>query len=260
MDSLEFEPMVLKKGFLKYWWIIMMSVLVGGLLALLISFSLPPIYETSFKIVTDVRIKQNDAITEIMLDAAINHVGDLAFNPYIVERVISALNNQEIILKFDEFLDIASVERRLNTTYLKVQNRDPQTAELIADTWGLVLYEMLEDGYKKAIVAEGLNEYQESLANCLENSTETQCGTYCGLSRDELEGEITRVGGLVAQNRNESLGLYPELTIAEYQEADYPEKPFIYGQRSLIVAGAGIGLLIGVLFIELWLPRRRTIN
>ena len=76
--------------------------------------------------------------------------------------------------------------------------------------------------------------------------------------KNELEQEITRVSDLVAENRNESLGLYPELTIAHYEEADYPEKPAIYGQRSLILAGVAIGFLAGILIIELWIPRRRA--
>ena len=59
-ESLDFEPVVFSPGFLKYWWILMLSMLIGGMLGLVVSFSMPPIYETSFKIVSDVRITPSD--------------------------------------------------------------------------------------------------------------------------------------------------------------------------------------------------------
>ena len=68
-------------------------------------------------------------ITEIMVDAAINHIGDMALNPVVIDRLLDALDKQGISLSLDEFLEFTSIERRLNATYLKVRNQDALSAK-----------------------------------------------------------------------------------------------------------------------------------
>lgn len=256
-DNLNVNPVILQRSFLKNWWILTLGLIIGGLVGLVMSVSLPPVYEATFIIVTNVRIDGTKEITEIMLDAAINHIGDLAYNPVIVERMVTALNKQGVQVDFEEIMDITFIERRLNSTHLKARWRDPDSAMKVANTWGLILYDMLQEGYKQAVIADDLTAYQETLKACLLDEDSSGCGTYCGLSKEDLQGEITRVSFDIAARRNESLGLYSELTISDYQEADFPEKPTFYEQRSLILAGMGIGFLLSLLLLEVWLPSRR---
>jgi len=256
-DILNIKPVIFQRSFLKNWWVIALGMIIGGLVGLVVSFSLPPIYEAKFIIVTNVRIDDTKEITEVMLDAAINHVGDLAYNPVIMERLVDSMNKQGVSLTFDKIIDNTSTERRLNATHLKVRWRDPNISKQIANTWGLILYDMLQDGYKQSVIADDLTAYQDTLETCLLNETTSACGTYCGLSKEELQKEITRLGLEIATARNESLGLYSELTVSQYQEADYPEKPTFYEQHSLILAGMGIGFLLSLLLLEVWLPNRK---
>lgn len=257
-DNLNITPAIFQRSFLKNWWVIVLGMVVGGLLGLVISSSLTPIYESDFIIITNVRISVDQEITEIMLDAAINHIGDLAYNPVVVERLEDAMTRQGVMLTFDTLVDSSSVERRLNATHLKVRWKDPDISMQIANTWGLILYEMLQDGYKQALIAEDLTSYQATLETCLKDENSTGCGTYCGLTKEALQAEITRLGDDIAAARNESLGLYPELTVSQYMEADLTEEPAFYEQRSLILAGMGIGLLLSLLFLEVWLPSRKS--
>lgn len=256
-DTLDIKPVLFQRSFLKNWWVIVLGMVVGGLLGLVISNSLTPVYESDFIIITNVRISVNKEITEIMLDAAINHIGDLAYNPVVVERLEDAMTRQGVMLTFEMLIDSSSIERRLNATHLKVRWKDPDIAMRIANTWGLVLYDMLQDGYKQALIAEDLTSYQATLETCLKDEDSTGCGTYCGLTKEALQAEITRLSTDIAAARNESLGLYPELTVSQYKEADLAEKPAFYEKRSLILAGMGIGFLLSLLFLEVWLPSRK---
>lgn len=257
-DNLYIKPVILQRSFLRNWWILALGLIIGGLVGLVISFSLPPVFEATFIVVTDVRIDDTKEITEVMLDAAINHVGDIAYNPVLVERLVDALNKQGVMVDFETIIDITSIERRLNSTHLKARWRDPESAVKIANTWGLILFDMLQQGYKQAVIADDLTAYQATLEGCLLEEDISGCGTYCGLSKEDLEGEITRLSIEIADRRNESLGLYSELTVSDYQEADLPEKPNYYEQRSLILAGMGIGCLLALLFLEVWLPNRKV--
>jgi hypothetical protein len=256
-NTLDIKPGLFERSFLKNWWVIVLGMVVGGLLGLVISSSLRPIYESNFIIISDVRISKSEDITEIMLDAAINHVGDLAYNPVVVERLEDAMTRQGVMLTFEMLIDSSSIERRLNATHLKVRWKDPNIAMQIANTWGLILYDILQDGYKQALIADDLTSYQATLETCLKDEDSTGCGTYCGLTKEALQAEITRLGNDIAIARNLSLGLYPELTVSQYKEADLAEKPAFYEQRSLILAGMGIGFLLSLLLLEVWLPKRK---
>jgi len=255
--DLDIQPISFRKSFLTHWWVIVLGIVVGGLLGMVISSSLPPIYESDFIIISDVRISLSKEITEIMLDAAINHVGDLAYNPVVVDRLNAAMTRQGVLLTFDLLIDSSSIERRLNATYLKVRWKDPDISMQIANTWGLILFDMLQDGYKQALIAEDLSSYQATLETCLMDEDIAGCGTYCGLTKEALQKEITRLAYDIAVARNESLGLYPELTISQYKEADFAEKPAYYEQRSLVLAGMGIGFLLSILLLEVWFPNRK---
>lgn len=257
-SDLEYHPAILQRGYLKQWWIIAIGIIIGGLVGLVVGYSLPPVYEATFIIVSNVRIGLTEEITEIMLDAAIYHVGDLAYNNVLVAELVESLDQQGIDLPVEKILDQTDVERRLNSTLLKVRRKDAGEAMQIANTWGMILFDMLKTGYEYALVADSLTDYQTTLEKCLLDEDSEGCGTYCGLPKEELQNEIISLSSDITAARNESLGLYSELTVGEYQEAELPERPAFYEQRSLILVGAGIGFLLAILFLEIWAPRKKV--
>ena len=257
-EELNYMPNIFQKGYLKHWWIIVLGMVIGSLIGLIISFSLRPVYETTFFIVADVRISKSEEITEIMLDAAINHIGDLAYNPIVIDKLISSLEKQDVILDFDSILEMTSIERRLNVNLLKVRGNDPRLVTKVANTWGVILYNDLLEGYEYSVKAQELTEYQNTLQTCLLDEDEFSCGTYCGLDKNELKAEINTLSGEIADAINQSLGLYSELTVSQYQEADFPNQPAYYSQRSLIFVGSIIGLILAVIVLEIWLPSKKA--
>ncbi|MCJ7696243.1 MAG: hypothetical protein MUO40_12590, partial [Anaerolineaceae bacterium] len=259
-EDLNYKPAILQRGFLKSWWIIILGMIIGSLIGMVISYSLKPVYETTFIIIADVRITKSEEITEIMLDAAINHIGDLAYNPIVIDKLVSVLEKENIFLNFDSILEMTSIERRLNANYLKVRGENPEVITKIANTWGLILYGDLLEGYKNSIIAQELTTYQETLELCLIDEDEAGCGTYCGLDQLALKAEINRLSGEIAEANNQSLGLYSELSVSQYQEADIPSRPAYYEQRILISVGTLIGLLIALLVLEVWVPRKKVVD
>jgi len=257
-EDLNYKPAIFQRGFLKNWWIIIIGMIIGSLVGLVISFSLKPIYESTFIIIADVRITKSEEITEIMLDAAINHIGDLAYNSIVIDKLISKLEKENINLNFDSILEMTSIERRLNANHLKVRGTNPEVITKIANTWGLILFDDLLRGYEYSVIAQELMNYQETLESCLLDEDESGCGTYCGLDQDELMDEINRLSQEISEATNQSLGLYSELSVSQYQEADIPNRPAYYEQRSLIGVGAFIGLLLSLVVLEVWLPRKKV--
>ena len=249
-SSEDYKLEIVTQRTLKLWWIIPIFMLIGSLTGYLASFFIEPVYEATFMVTTNMRISMTEEITEIMLDAAINHVGDLVFHPDVVDELISVEATQDNPLTLEVLKKITSVERRLMSTLIKVKWTDPQVAARIANTWGIIFYEKLNDAYEQSLIANSLSAYQAELETCLSNTTESECGSYCGLEKDELVAEITYTTAQIAAAKSDSLGLSSDLNISQYQEAEVPTQPLRYSRGALILAGSGLGFITALIILE----------
>lgn len=257
----DYHPTFIPIKNFSHWWIIALSMIGGALIGFAISQYIPPVYEAVFKVTTNVNLKNDPNITEFMMDNSILHVGELAFQPDVLAQVIAEEEGRGIILTVDDFIGLSSVERRATTTLLKVRWNDPEIASQIANTWGIIFFNSLQDAYEQAIIAEDLSRYQSSLENCLSTTQESSTSKpYCGFDLDKLDEEIAENASRIAQAKSLSLGLYPELYVSEYQESDIPDVPLFYNRGLLIIAGAAIGFLIASVLTELIFSRKVGIS
>ncbi len=249
--SFDYQPVIFKLKQIKTWWLLPVFMLAGALIGLLVGFFLPPTYEATFTVTTNFEINMTDEITELMLDGAINHVGELVFNPEVVNDLIEAETSKGNPLTLEQLRKITSVERRLTSTFIKVKWQDPKIAARIANTWGEIFFDHLQKAYKQAVVAEGLTAYQETLETCLLQSDGSSAMDPCyGLDRDELQQDIKNVSLEIADARGKSLGLHPLLYVSQFTPAEIPSKPLYYSKNSLVLAGAMVGLVIALIILE----------
>jgi len=262
MTDPEFDyiPKILTEKPGRQWWIISVCLLVGALIGLGASNLFPPVYEAVFKVTTDVKLTENPEITEFMVDNALLHVGELVYQQPLLEKVVEAEQNLGIELTPAVLKEISSVERQINTTFLKIQWSDPQTAEQIANTWGMLFYASLEEGARQATIAGELAQTQKLLEDCLAGIQSTTPGApACSLSKDTLESEITATTNEIVKAQNLSLGLYKELQVNAYEKATLPTSPIRRERGWMITSGAGVGLLFGLLLSEIILkPKQKS--
>ncbi|HPK26672.1 MAG TPA: hypothetical protein PKZ40_02910, partial [Anaerolineaceae bacterium] len=65
-----------KKGF-EPWLIVAVGILLGALIGGVLSLFFTPIYEAKALVTTNMELRIDGTLTEIMLDAQINHIGEL---------------------------------------------------------------------------------------------------------------------------------------------------------------------------------------
>jgi len=112
---------------MKYPWIsILLIVVLGGLIGYLSGFFVPPIYEAKAVLTTNIDLKEDrPIITEIMVDSQLNYVGELMFNPKIIDPLLSQEANSGNPLTLEDLKSSASIERQLMSTIVKVRDNDP---------------------------------------------------------------------------------------------------------------------------------------
>ena len=251
-SDFDYSPALVSFRQYRQWWIVAASMILGALIGLGLSYLFPPVYEAVFKVTTNTRLTVDPNITEIMVNDSLLHVGELVYQPDVLNQVIVEEKKQGIDLTVTDLHRISSVERQITSTLLKIQWGDPKTAAQIANTWGRYYFSALQAGFQQAVLADELTQAQTILKNCLAGTpSPSGAQTSCGSSKSELDAAIAQNAEKIAQAELGSLGLYRELNVSEYQEAPVPTAP-VRGQRGWMIAGgAGIGFILALLIIEL---------
>jgi uncharacterized protein involved in exopolysaccharide biosynthesis len=145
----EFSPLGHFYSFFKYWWIAVLTTILGGLAGFLFSRLHTPIYEATATIVVNVDFNK---VTEFPVERqdeelALYNVQVALLDPQTVNRVIEVLNQQNISIDASMLLKNYSIERKLAFWELHYRDTDPELAQKIANLW-------LEEGRKTFVTMQ----------------------------------------------------------------------------------------------------------
>lgn len=225
-------------------------MIIGGLLGWLVSAFLPPIYEATAVVTTNLSIAPDGNVTEIMVDAEIDHVGELVFHPAVIEGVIEAEAQLGNPLNLEDLTTASSIERRLMNTLIKVRNADPTVAARIATSWAEVFFATLTDAYPHAVLVSDAQLRLDMLENCL-TSERAMATNFClDLNSSGADAIRAEANAVIVAESPASLGLTRYLNVSALQEAAVPAKPDAHRASTMVLAGAFIGLIGAIIFIE----------
>jgi uncharacterized protein involved in exopolysaccharide biosynthesis len=249
--DLDYKPSMLQIEKIKLWWWLPIITLTGALLGLLVSFFLKPQYEAVSKLITNFEINLTDEITEIMLDGAIYHVGDLVYDPGFMQQVVISEKAKGNSITTQDLKDIATVERQVTATLIRIKYEDPEVAARIANTWGQIVYAGLQEAYKQSLLTNELEDLKASLEQCLSVTDNTaEENPYCSHSIENLTDAIQNLTLEIADARNKSLGLHELLFVSDFIPAQVPALPLNFNRGVLIFSGSIIGFIIGIFVVE----------
>ena len=196
IDS-EFIPMENFKRILKFWWLVLLLSIVGGIVGFIIHRQKPPLYEAKAvfmesidfnKLTPPYTLTQYDEdISLITIEVAVQQTKQKVFF-YVMDNHIlgdpTILNAQAVIERKNAFWE------------LRVRYTDPAVAQNITNYWAQAAYQLLQDWQKSG-----------------------QMPAY----------------------------IYFDLV----QLATLPDHPIYFETNKMILAGSLIGLIIGVLVVNL---------
>lgn len=139
----EFVPLDHFYRFLRYWWIAVLTTLLGGLFGLAFSYFHTPIYEAQARITANVDLTK---VTKLPLerqdeDMALFNVQAAMLDPQTINNVIQASRQQNIVLDSAKLLKNLTIERKLAFWDLNYRDENPDTAQKVANLW-------IEEAYK----------------------------------------------------------------------------------------------------------------
>ncbi len=251
-SSGEFVPRDIGLTALRRWWVIALAVVLGGLAGLAFHALRPTVYEARFEVLLSLDQVGSGELERLEEDSALDAAGLILGGPETIQQVSQAARQAGLDVSPAELTTMATVERRRSTWMVRLRDTNPDRVERLSSLWLKTGFAALEEAYEHSLQADGLKRYMTSLENCLARAghaspAEGLCG---GGNLVALQEELRRAGELLAQEQSGARGLVSFVIVGSAEKALTPPEPVAYGRGSSVLAGALIGLVMG-----LWLSQ-----
>ncbi len=215
-------------------------------------------YEAESVLITNIEIVADANITEIMVDSQLELVRQLMYHPDITDTVILVEKNAGNPITLDQLKKKSVIERRLNSTIIKVRDYDPQIAARIANSWAEAAFDKLSEAYEHALLVSEAKWLLTSIEDCLSDETLFETGFCDSLSPEIVEVYTKNAQEIILKESGYSLGLTKEIQISQFQPCSVPSEPIPGIKANIVLSGALVGLILSMIFYEL--PFFKNIN
>jgi capsular polysaccharide biosynthesis protein len=256
--SQEMVPLDELKHLLRYWWVLVALVIVGGGLGWLVHSLRSPIYEARAAITVNINYDRSGELTDIEEDQAMEAVGRVISSTDVQETLLADLQSSGNPIPAAQWDSMHTLERTNALWVLIVHSADPQQAADLANAWADVAYPALEDALYHANQAETQQRYQDALMACIQpGASAGPLPDVCqGSTPEQIDAEIQQAALSVQQEQPGGRGLLPATLLAFNERAVVPQSPVRYAANTFVFAGGMIGFLLGITLLELNMPAR----
>lgn len=265
MNDREFSPRETMEWVLARWWIVLILTILGGVTGCIFHIFQAPVYEAIASISINLDFEKRE-LTQYEADTAFNAAGAIlnssgVLDTLFVEAQKRGLSPQEI----SRIQQNTSIEAMESVWELHVRDRDPEAAADYSNLWANIAEQTMNDALMHALLAEQLHNQIDRLQSCLPPlmlvpepiPVPVECQSY---SLDEINSRVQGWAIEMADEQRLSQGILSITTISLNRSASVPEKPVLYGQASLVLAGACIGFFISLWVVNIPKVRRRDRN
>ena len=252
----DFSPYDFLARTLRYWKLVVMVMIVGGLAAYLVHLSLPPLYESQAAISFAFNVNRFGHLTTAEEDQAMGAAGEIMASTSVIQFTADQTRLHGYTLAASPLNNSVFIERKSYRWVVRVRDPDPQAAAFIANTWAQRAYHELEDASTHAARAEALFNYLESLETCLQRiSAAGPAFAQCSLgSLADLQNELGATGAQYDSERALGRGYLPYLIFDPPDTAAVAPGALQYSRNSMVLAGVLIGFLLAIGIVAADLP------
>ena len=244
-----FNPFDILLSITKRWWLSVISMIVGGLCALLFTHFISPLYEASASFSVTIDYTRTGALSDVQEDQAMRGIGYVIDSDEVIERVIEQVKLQLSTFSRNQFEKDSYLERGEFQWTLRYRSSDPEFAEKVAHAWVEVSNSIIQDGLLNARIINSETDVLWGLEDCLERSTgKFSDAGLCGYaSIQELMSGIEQVSKSIHERKAQSKGLFSFLAVQIVQRPRYPDFPVRHQTNLLIMMGVVVGLVLSVI-------------
>ena len=254
----DFSPLEEFKRALSRWWVVVIITLLGAACGYLYHLIQPPVYRAQAKLEVGLNYVLTGYMPQFNQDLVFQSSGQLISSTSVVEATLQQAAGQGIHIDPATFYSSINLERQGYLWLLGVRNRDPRTAATLANLWAEEASRQLTAALGHAAAADNLTLTLQSLETCLERSVAVRPAYGdCNLQNTAvILAQIKQTGAAIAQEKVASRGLVSAITVDYSQQATIPARPTNYNLNLLVLGGALIGFLAGILATSVRWPAR----
>lgn len=176
----EFSPKHRILQTLSLWWVLVCTILLGGLIGFAIHHIHPPIYQAKATLFTFIDYQK---ITDVLLseydeDMTINTIQSVMLSNDVVGEVLTRAASEGIPLDYATFMHQMSIFRKFTDYEIYYRDRNPEVAQKIVNNWMEIGFQQIKqlqhDGNLPLYLTINLGD----LAVLPQNPTYSQTNTY----------------------------------------------------------------------------------
>ena len=252
----EFTPLDILDDLMNYWWLIIISMLFGAVIGYIIHSFKPAVYETHASLGVSIDYSRTGFLSDFEIDEAYGTVADVFSTPKVVDDVVRVAKENGIDITPELLKEVVIHERTNNSWIFRARYKDPIIAAKLANIWLDSSYKTLEQANYHAILIQGLERYLDSLVSCMEQMTITEpTYNYCQTANiQDIQGDLEKTAMAINAEKESSYGIVPGMSFRISDYAMIPVTPVRYGRGMLVLSGAVLGLLLGIVLVYVKFP------
>ena len=247
-----------------YWWVVALTMAIGGLIGWGVGQISTPVYEAR----AEYRVLLNDdaLLAELQKTGPVEELTYVDRAPYLTP-VSEAFYSQEVRRAVQEQalaagLDFPqdgfrngqfTLDNRRSDWLVIVRHHDSETAARLANMWIAAADGFLKDAREQSISAASLKLRLDMLTRCFENSSlrdGNRCAGTSFSSLDEMGMQYQEMDRLYQAAFSASDGISPLVSFEPGKAADAPFRPVYYNVSLLMLAGSLAGLIVGGVIVQ----------
>ncbi len=242
---------------IKFWWILVISTLIGAGAGWLFTLIKTPVYESKSSITTAINYAETGFLSDTEEDHALSAVGDVLLSDSLLSDLRASLDANSLSGMNEELIEILFIEREGYRWTLRVRAESSQTAEQISKTWAEIALSYLNDSLDHARQGLILSRQMAELESCLSKSVSViPSAAPCNPSGfGDLTDRLDVLGARYKEEKALSNGIIPSLVFSLNQSGAKAGLSATSQTAGLVFAGAMLGFLAGMIMILSGIPR-----
>jgi hypothetical protein len=254
------------------WWMLVALMILGGAAGWVFSLFQPPVYEATA--VYQVNLDEQQlvdrklvALDKLPLEFADQNmylapVARMFNDPTILVDMVTTARSLNIPLDQNDFNpNDFSLDRRGSDWFVTVRSTDPARAAHLVDLWLGGVDVALREAQVHASQSNSLLLQRDSASKCFSEMDFQKANQCAGTSFADPTALDTWLKGLEIQMTSEQVGgrgIDPAVLFVIVSKANLPSHPVLYTVSLMIVAGSLIGLLLGIVLVQVLKPAKSS--
>ncbi|KAF0110965.1 MAG: hypothetical protein FD147_1271 [Chloroflexi bacterium] len=252
----DFVPSEILKRSIKWWWLLAILMICGGLIGMLVTRLHKPVYESKATITISIDYAYAGRLTDVEEDQLISTIGDVIDSTAVINQVISGAAEKNITLSTDDIKSWFAKARQGYRWELSVRDIKPVNAQTLNQLWVDSSMEELSRLRERSLDSLHYHTAQLALEKCFSQTVVLDpVSAACSLDQiSKIQKVFEQIGGDANSMSLPDSILLSKVSVQVTNEADLPANPVLFKQNINMFIGVVFGLILSLGIMALWNP------